>query len=58
MEENNIVYPISIINNKGKFDFKWGNKVPDKEKLFSLLINKEINRINEEIKNTTKTLYY
>jgi transcription initiation factor TFIIE subunit alpha len=58
LEENNIVYPISIINNNGKFDFKWGNKVPDKEKLFSLLINKEINRINEEIKNTPKTLYY
>jgi len=58
LEENNIVYPISIINNNGKFDFRWGNRVQDKEKLFSLLINKEINRINEEIKNTPKTLYY
>jgi len=58
LEENNIVYPISIINNNGKFDFRWGNKIKNKEKLFSLLINKEINRINEEIKNTPKTIYY
>jgi transcription initiation factor IIE alpha subunit len=58
LEENNIVYPISIINNNGKFDFRWGNKIKNKEKLFSLLINKEINRINEEIKNIPKTIYY
>jgi len=57
LEENNIVYPISIINNNGKFDFRWGNRVQDKEKLFRLLINKEINRINEEIKKYTKKHY-
>lgn len=58
LEENGVVYPINIINNNGKFDFRWGNKITDKKELFTILINKEIDKLNKEMENTPKEIYY
>ncbi|BBL45669.1 transcription factor E [Nanobdella aerobiophila] len=58
LEENGVIYPLNIINNNGKFDFRWGNRVPNKKEFFNLIFNKELDKIKKEIEDTPKTIYY
>ncbi|MGC9079186.1 MAG: hypothetical protein ACP5G1_00405 [Nanopusillaceae archaeon] len=58
LEEKGIIYPLNIINNNGKFDFRWGNKIPDKKKFFEKILKDEINNVEKELNNTPKTIYY
>jgi transcription initiation factor TFIIE subunit alpha len=58
LEENGVVYPINIINNNGKFDFRWGNKIVGEKELFSFLVKKEIDKFKKELEKTPRTVYY
>lgn len=59
LEEYGIIYPIGMITIKeGKFDYKWGTRIQSKEKIYEIIINKEIKEIDEQMKELPEYIYY
>jgi len=59
LQELGIVYPIgSLIIKEGKYDFKWGTKITDIEKIYEVIIEKELKVLEEEKSKEQEIIYY
>ncbi len=59
LEELGIVAPIGAVTLKeGKLDFKWKIKIQDIEKIYKIIINKEISKINKKLEEMPDVAYY
>ena len=59
LQELGIVYPIGfVVIKEGKYDFKWGTKITDIEKIYDMIVKKEIKLLEEEKNNEPEILYY
>jgi len=58
LEELGIVYPIRVININNKYDSEWGNKIKDKNKIFQIIIYKELSKLEEEISKQQPYIFY
>ena len=58
LHELGIVYPIkSIIIKENKFDYEWGLKIKDIEKIYKIIVDHEKKKLEEELNKLPDTVY-